>query len=112
MADEQPLLFSGASSFLSNFSNYPILLRDKLWPTTEHYFQAQKFAGTEVEELIREAASPADAKQMGGKGGKHKLRSNWENIKEQIMYEALLAKFTQHAELRNKLLDTGTPNST
>jgi len=107
MADEQPLLFSGSSSYLSNFSNYPISLRNKLWPTTEHYFQGQKFAGTEVEELIRAATSPADAKQMGGKGGKHKLRNNWENIKEQIMYEALLAKFTQHPELRAKLLDTG-----
>jgi predicted NAD-dependent protein-ADP-ribosyltransferase YbiA (DUF1768 family) len=29
---------------LSNFAPYPIKLKGKLSPTSEHYFQAQKFA--------------------------------------------------------------------
>lgn len=29
----------------SNFVKYPILLKGKIWPITEHYFQAQKFIG-------------------------------------------------------------------
>ena len=28
---------------LSNFALYPITLKGKRWPTSEHYFQAQKF---------------------------------------------------------------------
>jgi ribA/ribD-fused uncharacterized protein len=36
--------------FFSNFSKHPITLNGKEWPTTEHYFQAQKFVGTPYEE--------------------------------------------------------------
>src|SRR5437867_9431666 len=42
----------------SNFSPHPIELKGKVWPTNEHYFQAQKFADTEHEEAIRLAKSP------------------------------------------------------
>jgi len=30
----------------SNFSRHPIDVDGVVWPTSEHYFQAQKFAGT------------------------------------------------------------------
>ena len=29
----------------SNFANYEVLIDGYVWPTTEHYYQAQKFAG-------------------------------------------------------------------
>lgn len=29
--------------YFSNFAAYPIELDGQLWPTSEHYFQAQKF---------------------------------------------------------------------
>ncbi len=45
----------------SNFASFPIQLNGKIWPTTEHYFQAQKFAGTEHEEQIRVELSPMKA---------------------------------------------------
>jgi ribA/ribD-fused uncharacterized protein len=35
------------------------------------------------------------------------LRRDWETIKDSIMREAVLAKFTQHADLRAILLGTG-----
>ncbi len=34
------------------------------------------------------------------------LRQDWEDIKEQVMYEVCLAKFTQNTELGQKLIDT------
>ena len=46
----------------SNFSHHPIVVNGKAWPTTEHYFQAQKFAGTEHEEDVR-LTSRADEPQ-------------------------------------------------
>src|SRR4051794_34231194 len=44
---------SDAYGCLSNFSPHPVKLKGKTWPTSEHYFQAQKFAGTPDEEEVR-----------------------------------------------------------
>jgi ribA/ribD-fused uncharacterized protein len=90
----------------SNFAAYTIELDGKVWPTSEHYFQAQKFAGTEFEEEIRRVRSPMVAARMGRDRGKP-LRADWERVKDEVMRRAVLAKFTQHAELRDKLLKTG-----
>ena len=38
---------------------------------------------------------------------KRPLRADWESVKDAIMHEAILAKFTQHADLREILLATG-----
>ena len=90
----------------SNFSPHPITLGGKTWPTSEHYFQAQKFAGTPDEEEVRLARSPMIAARMG-RSRKRPLRKDWESIKDSIMREAVWAKFTQHADLREVLLATG-----
>jgi ribA/ribD-fused uncharacterized protein len=90
----------------SNFSRHPIHLRGKRWPTSEHYFQAQKFTGTPREAEIRQAGSAMLAARMG-RSRRHPLRGDWESVKDAVMREAVLAKFTQHADLRAILLGTG-----
>lgn len=90
----------------SNFSPHPIVLKGVTWPTSEHYFQAQKFAGTPDEEEVRRAPSPMVAARMG-RSRKRPLRKDWESVKDQVMHEAVRAKFTQHADLREILLGTG-----
>jgi ribA/ribD-fused uncharacterized protein len=90
----------------SNFSSHPIRLKGKTWPTSEHYFQAQKFAGTPDEEEVRQAKSPMVAARMG-RSRKRPLRKDWEAVKDSIMHEAVLAKFTQNADLREALIATG-----
>lgn len=90
----------------SNFSPHPIVLKGVIWPTSEHYFQAQKFAGTPDEEEVRRAKSPMIAARMG-RSRKSPLRKDWEAVKDRIMNEAVQAKFTQHADLREILLGTG-----
>ena len=89
----------------SNFSPHPFKLNGRRWPTSEHYFQAQKFAGTEQEEAIRLAKSPMIAARIG-RSRQHPLRPDWETVKDDIMRQALLAKFTQHPQLRSLLLST------
>jgi len=42
----------------SNFAPFPIRLKNRNWPTSEHYFQTQKFAGTLSEEEIRRRKAP------------------------------------------------------
>jgi ribA/ribD-fused uncharacterized protein len=90
----------------SNFAAYPIEVKGKVWPTSEHYFQAQKFAGTEHEEAIRLANSPMMAARMG-RDRTVPLRSDWEALKDEVMREAIRAKFQQHQDLRQTLLATG-----
>ena len=75
----------------SNFAPYPIELKGKVWPTSEHYFQAQKFAGTDYEEAIRLAETPMVAANMG-RNRERMLRLGWEGVKDDIMREALRAK--------------------
>lgn len=90
----------------SNFAPYPIELGGKAWPTTEHYFQAQKFDDIERQEAIRSVKSPMIAARMG-RSRKWRLRPEWESIKVAVMEEAVRAKFDQHADLRAILLGTG-----
>ena len=90
----------------SNFARYPINLGGKTWPTSEHYFQAQKHAGTPREEEIRRAKTPSEAARLG-RDRKVRLRRDWESVKDAIMREVVLAKFTQHDDLRELLLSTG-----
>jgi ribA/ribD-fused uncharacterized protein len=90
----------------SNFAPYPIKLNGRTWPTSEHYFQAQKFAGTEHEQAVRKAKSPMTAAHLG-RSRKLPLRRDLESVKDQVMREALRAKFTQYPELTSLLLATG-----
>eukprot|EP00771_Trimastix_marina_P000945 gnl/Trimastix_PCT/1981.p2 GENE.gnl/Trimastix_PCT/1981~~gnl/Trimastix_PCT/1981.p2 ORF type:complete len:182 (-),score=23.35 gnl/Trimastix_PCT/1981:43-513(-) len=90
----------------SNFYASPVYLDEKRWPTTEHYFQAQKFLEERYQEEIRRAPKPRDAANLGRRRD-WPLRKDWEEIKEDVMERALMAKFTQHNELRAQLLSTG-----
>jgi ribA/ribD-fused uncharacterized protein len=97
---------SGEYGCFSNFSPHPIQMKGKTWRTSEHYFQAQKFAGTKHEEEVRKANSPMIAARLG-RSRKLPLRRDWESVKVAIMREAVLAKFTQHADLKVILMRTG-----
>jgi N-glycosidase YbiA len=91
---------------LSNFALYSITLKGKRWPTSEHYFQAQKFVEARDQEEIRNANTPMLAARWG-RDRKRKLRRDWERVKIGVMREAVEAKFRQHDELRALLLATG-----
>ena len=90
----------------SNFAPYPVRLEGRTWPTSEHYFQAQKFAGTPREHEIRRARTPGQAARLG-RDRRHRPRRDWERIKESVMYDVVLAKFEQHEAIRDILLATG-----
>jgi N-glycosidase YbiA len=80
---------------------------DKLWwTTTEHYFQAQKFVGTPYLEQIRSVSTPNNAAKIGRRRDLP-LRSDWEQVKDEIMLKAVLCKFQIHLDIRDILLGTG-----
>ena len=66
----------------------------------------QKFAGHPDEEEIRATDSPMSAAKMG-RDRTRPLRNDWDDVKNDIMHEALFAKFTQYETLRRDLLATG-----
>ena len=90
----------------SNFSKHSFTLGGKPWQTVEHYFQAQKFPGTPQEEAIRLAPDPMTAKRLGS-SREYPLRTDWESVKDDVMRDAVRAKFTQHEDIRAVLLGTG-----
>lgn len=90
----------------SNFSPHGIEIGGKWYPTSEHYFQSQKFAGTEHEELVRLVQKPRQAAEMG-RDRARPLRQDWEQVKDDVMREAVLQKFLSHNDIQAELLATG-----
>lgn len=90
----------------SNFSSHPFELDGLVWPTSESYFQAQKFQDEAYREQIRAATSPMTAANLG-RSRSVPLRPDWEQVKDDAMRHALRAKFSTHPALRELLLSTG-----
>lgn len=95
--------FNGKYEFLSNFFPSKIADAHFSYPTVEHYFQAAKTLDLSLRAQIAAAETPGKAKRLG----RHiPLREDWEQVKTQVMEEALRLKF-EDRELRIQLLNTG-----
>ena len=92
--------------FMSNFAPYPFSDGSKNWPTSEHYFQAQKFLVPLIQEKIRQIVSPMDA-ALEGRNRQNPLRTDWEEVKDKVMLQALRMKFSQNPEIAKGLVATG-----
>jgi ribA/ribD-fused uncharacterized protein len=90
----------------SNFSAHGFTIDGKYWPTSEHYFQAQKFRDTPHEDVIRLERTPREAADRGRERSRP-LRGDRENVKDDVMRRAVLAKFTAHPPSKALLLSTG-----
>jgi N-glycosidase YbiA len=92
----------------SNFSPHGFTLHGESWATAEHYYQAHKFWGTHQPELclaIQQAATPTAAAALG-RNPKYQLRQDWDEVKLDVMYTAVLTKFQTHTDIRAILLGT------
>ena len=100
--------FRGKYAFLSNYYNSPVHqeLPDGTiidYPTIEHAFQATKTKDIKMRQRIAAAKTPGEAKKIG----RHvQLRSDWNEIKTDVMLSFVRAKFTW-PDLQAKLLATG-----
>ena len=61
--------------------------------------------GTELEDKVRTAKNAWYAAKYGRELAP--LPDDWEEVKVDVMYQVVLAKFTQHLGLRDLLLATG-----
>ena len=97
--------FDKEYAFLSNFYEAPVEWEGITYPSNEHAFQAAKVINPVKRlEIAAAAATPGQAKRMGRSVN---LRHDWEQIKYNVMLDIVLAKFHQHSDLAEALLDTG-----
>ena len=89
----------------SKFSDHGITVNSIFYPTVEHYYQASKFKNVNYKEKIRTSVSPKRASEFG-KSKDYGFKTNWNDIKLDIMTQALLCKFEQHKDIRITLLNT------
>ena len=95
--------FKNEFRFLSNFYRHKIYKNGIEYSTVEHFFQAFK-AKTRDEHL--NIADQKTATLAKAAGRKCSLREDWEEVKEEIMYEALRLKFKPGTKLCEMLLAT------
>ena len=93
----------------TNFHPCPVYIDGEMWPTTEHYCQAQKFIGTPYVDRVRRLHHPREAFQLSREPKVSRWRrSDWESVKDDVMLKALRAKFSdQNPKLLSLLLSTG-----
>ncbi|MCA9748774.1 MAG: NADAR family protein, partial [Romboutsia sp.] len=115
------------TGFLSNESGYGFILNDKKWKTVFHYVEAMKFEGTFYEDKIRQASTVFQVKvltrpriskkfdtdtglmivnKVYGRDRNYFMRTDWSFIYEDVLRQAIHAKFKQNHILRKKLLAT------
>ena len=90
-------------AFLSNFYQNEIEFEGITYPTNEHFFQAMKTLDENERHAIANCRTPGQAKRMGRRVA---LRSDWENVKEDVMFTGLCIKFSDE-QLADWLLETG-----
>lgn len=91
----------------SNLYRRPIEFEGRVYPTAEHAYQAGKARRPEVKEWILAAPSPA-LLAMAAHGLYYwDITPGWSKTKFDRMKKILIAKFTQHQDLRDILLATG-----
>ena len=107
----RPLYFykaysNGATAGFSNFSIHSVEIKDfGIFPTAEAAINAYK--DPDNKDYVRKqetAFNPHVSKKLGRTC---KLRKDWDEVKDQLMYKVLNAKFHQHTDIRESLLRTG-----
>ena len=99
--------FRGSNYFLSNFYEAPVKYLGMSYSNNEAAFQSAKVLNTKYanQRITFTHLRPNEAKR---KGSNVVLRADWEKVKDQVMYDIVKAKFSNNADLKQKLLDTGT----
>ena len=97
-----------AYGYFCNLSDHPIVFDGLTWPSVEHCYQAQKHADLAYRERIRHAATCREAIALGRNEASGSYRKDeWMDIRLDVMRQVVFAKFSQHIDLKEKLLATG-----
>ena len=89
--------------FMSNFYPFKLIYNGIEYQNTEAAFQAQKCKYLPERNQFSKL-NPSEAKRLGRRV---ELRPDWEQVKDSIMYNIVLTKFSSDEYLAYKLLKTG-----
>ena len=95
----------GEFGYLATYSEHGFFKDGVFWKTSEHYYQAQKFLNPDIKKRIEKAETPKIASNIG-RDRNLKIRSDWEEIKQDVMFDAVYYKFKQNKDILQKLLET------
>lgn len=89
--------------FLSNFEPCDVLFDGIIYPSSENAYQAAKSLDIEVRKKFVDISS-TECKKLGKIV---EIRTDWNNIKLDIMYSIVFDKFTRNSKLGDQLIETG-----
>lgn len=95
--------FRGRYLFLSNFYRSCVKIDGIAYGSAEAAFQAQKTPDLEIK-MIFSKLKAYEAKKYGRT---IRLRPDWEEVKDQLMFDVCYAKFSQNPDLNQALRNTG-----
>jgi len=92
----------------SNFSSFQVNWKGRLWPTSEHAYQASHFFETapELVEQIFQANSAHEAYKLA-KANTDRVPEDWDERKVAIMEDIVRHKLEQNPYILHKLRQTG-----
>jgi ribA/ribD-fused uncharacterized protein len=76
----------------TNFYPAPLMIDSILFPTSEHYFQAQKFSHLSVSDFIKSRKSPFEVAEFGLPLFNNFIVNNWNSVRTNLLEIALLEK--------------------
>lgn len=97
------------NGFLSNWCYSPFSVGEHEFSCMEQFMMYRKaicFEDSITAEQILVATDAAYIKELGRKVSNYN-ENVWNGLRQLIVYEGLLAKFSQNEEFRNRLLSTG-----
>lgn len=91
-----------------NFAPFQVEWRGKLYPTSEHAYQAAHFIDTNpnLAEQVRKCLSPREASDFAN-DNKVQDDPNWKEKRAAFMEEIVRCKFEQHPYIQKTLADSG-----
>lgn len=93
--------------WLGNMSRFAVTYDGVVWPTTEHLFQAMRFAaGNSIREQIRATKSPMAAKMLAKSNVEEMIIAPRSKEDLDLMRQCLRLKVEQHPQLKGWLLET------
>jgi len=107
------LFFGEKLNIYTEFNNgalgYPFNVEGKTYPSSEHFFQSQKYKGSPaLMEEIRQLKSAYEAfTSARSKRFSSQIRRDWGEVREAIMQQAVREKFKQNPALMRLLMSTG-----
>ncbi|AJZ60446.1 hypothetical protein OI25_3084 [Paraburkholderia fungorum] len=93
---------------LSNLYKRDFDFEGEVYPTAEHAYQAGKARKPEVREWLMAAPTPSLLAMAAHGLYVWDIAADWSKIKFDRMKRVLVAKYSQHDDLRELLLSTGT----